>query len=42
LVDEGYIAPTDVDLFACVDEAEEIIATLERFYAVRTPQGEAR
>ncbi|WP_345798718.1 TIGR00730 family Rossman fold protein [Castellaniella sp. MT123] len=37
LVDEGYIAPTDVDLFTCVDEAEEIMAALERFHAGRIP-----
>lgn len=37
LVEEGYIAPADVDLFTCVDEAEEIVAALEGFYA-----GEAR
>ena len=39
LVDEGYIAPADVDLFSCVDEAEEIVAALERFYAGRMPEG---
>lgn len=39
LVDEGYVAPTDVDLFTCVDEAEEIVAALERFYAGRMPEG---
>ncbi|MCL4745406.1 MAG: TIGR00730 family Rossman fold protein [Burkholderiaceae bacterium] len=39
LVDEGYIAPTDVDLFTCVDEAEEIVTALERFYTGRMAQG---
>jgi uncharacterized protein (TIGR00730 family) len=33
LVDEGYIAPADLDLFSIVDEAEEVIAALERFHA---------
>lgn len=39
LVDEGYIAPMDVDLFTCIDDAEEIIAALEHFYAGRMPEG---
>lgn len=42
LVEEGYITPADLDLFTCVDEAEEIIAALERFHAgqaqANTPQ----
>lgn len=42
LVDQGYVAPTDVDLFTCVDEAEEIVAALERFYAGRMPEGASR
>ncbi|HUH38470.1 MAG TPA: TIGR00730 family Rossman fold protein [Spongiibacteraceae bacterium] len=37
LVDEGYIAPTDIKLFTCVDEADEIMAALERFYAAPIP-----
>jgi uncharacterized protein (TIGR00730 family) len=37
LVDEGYIARADLDLFTCVDEAEEIMAALERFYAKQAP-----
>lgn len=37
LVDEGYIAQADLDLFTCVDEAEEIMAALERFYAKQAP-----
>lgn len=37
LVDEGYIALADLDLFTCVDEAEEIMAALERFYAKPGP-----
>jgi len=32
LLDEGYGAAGDLDLFDCVDEAEEIVAALERFY----------
>ncbi|MBX3699704.1 MAG: TIGR00730 family Rossman fold protein [Dokdonella sp.] len=32
LVDEGYIAASDTELFDCVDSAEEIIAALERFH----------
>lgn len=39
LVEEGFIAPTDVDLFTCVDEAEEIVAALEGFYAGETREG---
>lgn len=39
LVDEGYIAPMDVDLFRCVDEAEEIVIAVERFHAGRMPEG---
>lgn len=31
LIDEGYIAPGDVDLFEYADDAEEILAALERF-----------
>ena len=37
LMDEGYISPTDLDLFDCVDTAEEIIEVLERFHADRMP-----
>ena len=37
LVGEGYISPTDIDLFTCVDTAEEIVATLEHFYAGQVP-----
>lgn len=29
---EGYISPSDLDLFTCVDEAGEIISALEDFY----------
>lgn len=32
LLDEGYISPADLDLFTCVDEADEIISALEHFY----------
>ena len=35
LLDEGYISPSDLDLFTCVDEAEEIVSALERFYVNR-------
>lgn len=37
LVEEGYISPTDVDLFTYADEPEEIVAALERFYDHRIP-----
>lgn len=33
LIEEGYIAPADLDLFTLADEAEEIVAALEHFYA---------
>lgn len=39
LVEEGYISPTDVDLFTYADEPEEIVAALERFYDGRVPTG---
>ena len=42
LVDEGYVTSADVDLFTCVDEAEEIVAALERFYAGRVPERTSR
>ena len=35
LLDEGYISPSDLDLFTCVDDAEEIVSALERFYVNR-------
>jgi len=35
LLDEGYVSPSDLDLFTCVDEAEEIVSALERFYVNR-------
>lgn len=38
LIDEGYIAPGDVDLFEYADDAEEILAALERSQA--PPMGE--
>lgn len=37
LVDEGYIAEEDVNLFTLVDEAEEIMAALEHFHAGQMP-----
>ena len=39
LLDEGYVSPSDLDLFTCVDEAEEIIDALERFYVDRAVDG---
>ena len=29
--DEGYVSSSDLDLFTCVDDAEEIVSALERF-----------
>ncbi len=37
LVDEGFVNVQDVQLFTCVDTAEEIIAVLEAFYGGRPP-----
>lgn len=39
LLDEGYVSPSDLDLFTYVDEAEEIIDALERFYVDRAVDG---
>ena len=39
LLDVGYVSPSDLDLFTCVDEAEEIIDALERFYVDRAVDG---
>ena len=39
LLDEGYVSPSDLDLFTCVDKAEEIIGALERFYVDRGTDG---
>ena len=39
LLDEGYVSPSDLDLFTCVDTAEEIIGALERFYIDRATDG---
>ena len=39
LLDEGYVSPSDLDLFTCVDEAEEIIDALERVYVDRAVDG---
>ncbi len=39
LLDEGYVSPSDLDLFTCVDEAEEIMGALERFYVDRATDG---
>ena len=41
LVDEGYIEPKDSALFTCVDDAEEVVAALERFYGGKYPAGPA-
>lgn len=41
LVEEGFICKSDVELFACVDTAEEIVAILESFYAGRPPAVQA-
>ena len=35
LLDEGYVSSYDLDLFTCVDDAEEIVSALERFYVNR-------
>ena len=32
-LDEGFVSAGDLDLFTCVDDAPEIVAALERFYA---------
>ena len=39
LIDEGYIDAEDTDLFEHADDAEEIIAALERFHASSTMTG---
>ncbi len=39
LLDEGYVSPADLDLFTCVDEAEEIVSVFERFYIDRASGG---
>ncbi len=39
LLDEGYVSPSDLYLFTCVDKAEEIIGALERFYVDRGTDG---
>ncbi|MBV6415681.1 MAG: hypothetical protein CMLOHMNK_00194 [Steroidobacteraceae bacterium] len=39
LLHEGYVSPSDLDLFVCVDEAEEIVDALERFYLGRAAAG---
>ncbi len=36
LIDEGYIAPGDINLFEYADDAEEILAALERFHSAST------
>ncbi len=39
LVEEGFISPSDLELFIRVDTAEQIIAALETFYTGHPPQG---
>lgn len=39
LVEEGCIDAMDVGSFTCVDDAEEVVAALERFHAGRIPDG---
>mgnify|MGYP001041336111 FL=1 len=39
LLDEGYVSPSDLDLFTCVDKAEEVMGALERFYVDRATDG---
>ncbi len=39
LVEEGFIAPQDLELFTQVDVAEEIVAVLEAFYGGKPPGG---
>ncbi len=41
LVDQGYIGAQDTGLFTVVDTAEEIVSTLEGFYAGKPPYAEA-
>lgn len=41
LIDEGYIAAGDTGLFEYADDADEIIAALERFYADAMEKGAA-
>ena len=41
LIEEGYIGAQDVQLFTLVDTAEEIIATLQNFYAGNPPAQDA-
>ena len=36
LIDEGSIAPGDINLFEYADDAEEILAALERFHSAST------
>lgn len=39
LVEEGFISPSDLELFIRVDTAEQIIAALETFYTGHPPHG---
>lgn len=39
LLDEGYVSQADLDLFTRVDEPEEIVSALERFYTGSTARG---
>jgi uncharacterized protein (TIGR00730 family) len=37
LIEEGFVSPQDLHLFTVVDKAEEIVATLEKFYDGKPP-----
>ncbi len=39
LVDEGFVSPSDLELFVRADTAEQIIAALEAFYTGHPPHG---
>jgi uncharacterized protein (TIGR00730 family) len=42
LIEEGYIGEQDVQLFTLVNTAEEIIATLQKFYGGKPPAQDAK
>lgn len=41
LIEEGFVSPQDLQIFTIVDKAEEIVATLEQFYAGKPPASDA-
>jgi uncharacterized protein (TIGR00730 family) len=41
LIEEGFISPQDLQFFTVVDKADEIVATLEQFYAGKPPAYDA-